>query len=642
MPYRMDEALQRLKHRGPDHVGRWVSQDGRVGLGHTRLAILDLAETGNQPMANANHTVRAVVNGEIYDWEKQRAQLKAHGCQFRSNSDSEVALQLYLQHGISSMVSQLRGEFAIAINDERQGIFHAVRDRFGIKPLLYARHGGRWLFASEAKALFALGVPARWSIDHVTSYSHMWGGSCFAGISSVPPGHYATVTHDGQLRLTRYWDSEYPDRNVPDLRTDHEMIEGVRSRLLDSVRVRLRSDVPVGVYLSGGVDSCTALGMAAHLSPKSLSAFTLSFSQHDRFDEAKSAELQAKKSGAQFHRIQISADDLADSLEGSLYHCEQAMFNLSGVAKFRLSKFVRDHGFKVVLTGEGSDEIFAGYQPMREDLARYGKGIDEKDRQAIIDSLKKGNLWLDSSVTLTTEQCAMLESTVGFVPTWFRNFPPHVLQDVLSDEVRHHIGPHRDQLQYVLTKFDARQLHQMKHRWDVVHSSLYLENHTLLPSMLLTVLGDRNEMAHSIEGRVPFLDHPLVEYVNNLPPHVKIRGTQEKWILREAARPFITDDAYARIKHPFLAPPSFLDPTSKLHDLVQTTLRSPSLQDLWWIDQSKVIEQLDALTQLVQANNAASMTQQQRELFYAKLLTADAKFLSIVSFAILQDLFQVE
>jgi asparagine synthase (glutamine-hydrolysing) len=295
-----------------------------------------------------------------YDWEILRGQLEARGYKFRSHSDSEVPLAMYVQQGIN-MVRELRGEFAIAIVDENQGVCHFVRDRFGIKPLYYARHGGRWLFASEMKALFALGVPARWNVNNIAGCSQVWAqGPCFAGIQSVPPGHYATLTRDGHMRLTRYWDAEYGDRNVPDTRTDEEMIGGVRSRLIEAVRTRLRSDVPVAVYLSGGLDSCATLGIASSLSSNPLTAFTISFSQTARFDEFATAQAQAKMSGAKFHRVEVTEDQLADNFEKSIYHCEQAVFNVSGVAKFMLSKVVRDAGVKVVLTGEGSDEIFAG------------------------------------------------------------------------------------------------------------------------------------------------------------------------------------------------------------------------------------------------------------------------------------------
>lgn len=322
-----------------------------------------------------------------------RADLQSRGCKFHSTSDSEVALHAYALHGIS-MVRDLRGEFAITIVDDDQGVVHLIRDRFGIKPLYYARHENRWLVASEMKSLFALGLPVRWNLDNIAGSGQVWNqGPAFAGIKSVPPGCIVSILKNGEIRQTKYWDAEYADRHIEDTRSEAEMIDGVRTRLVESVRHRLRSDVPVGVYLSGGIDSCTALGIASSMSTQPIDAFNISFSSQSRFDEYRTAEAQAKLTGARFHRLEVNEDELAHNLEDSIYHCEQALVNVSCVGKFILSKFVRDAGLKVVLTGEGSDEIFAGYTAFRTDLAKYGVGITEKEREDIIQSLKKGNLW---------------------------------------------------------------------------------------------------------------------------------------------------------------------------------------------------------------------------------------------------------
>jgi len=659
----LSRAASVLHHRGPDGSGVWLSDDGGIGLAHVRLSIIDPdGPYAKQPMKVEGKKIYGVVNGEIYDFEPLRASLSSPlggGWRFLSRSDSEVALVAYAEHGPARMMDSMRGEFAICIWDEEQQVFYAIRDRFGIKPLYYARINDRWVFASEIKALFAMGFPARWDIHSIASGCQVWAsGSCFAGVHVVPPAHMAIVTRNGDLQLRKYWEQQYPTYKGTDTndetRTIAEMTDGVRKRILDAVRVRLRSDVPVGIYLSGGIDSCTALGVATHLSGTPLDAFSISFSEHSRFDEASTAQKQAELCKARFHRLNVSPQQLADELPASLYHCEQACPNVNGVAKFMLSKAVRDAGVKVVLTGEGSDEIFAGYAPFREDVGRYGGyGWSDDERNALLESLKHGQLWLGSQSTGGQERT--LERSIGFAPSWARSLPPNIFDPFLSDEAQSLLGEKRDQIQYVLDHtFDPLQLHNMRHKWEPLHVAMFIENKTMLPAMLLTVLGDRNEMGHSVEARLPFLDHPLVDYVNMLPSKVKIRETREKWILRQAAKPFITEEVYNRIKHPFFAPPALLNKSSPLYELVQQTLRGEDLRRLWWVDARKVIAQLDSLEEEWRVHGQAlsrsaagesgtgTISTEDQERLLAKLLAADWRFMSLVSYVMLNKIFNVQ
>ena len=289
-PKRLDRALETLHHRGPDSVGRWISSDRRWFLGHTRLAIIGL-NNGDQPIANAAGDVRIVVNGELYGYRVIRDRLRAEGCPFKTESDSEIALHLYLREGMT-LGRHLRGEFAAVIADRRNGAMLAIRDRFGIKPLFYTAHEGNVYFASEVKALLALGVPARWNREavleecfHFRPHSH----SIFDGIYTVPPGHYA-IAQRGEVSVYPYWDLVFPTAAeiAADDRTDAEVVAGFRDVLDDAVRERLIADVEVASYLSGGIDSCSVLGLAQLHMDRPIRAFTLCF-EDAAYDESEFA-----------------------------------------------------------------------------------------------------------------------------------------------------------------------------------------------------------------------------------------------------------------------------------------------------------------------------------------------------------------
>ena len=386
-------ATRCLRHRGPDAQHVWVSPDRRAGLGHARLSIIDL-ETGDQPIASEDGRLRIIANGELYDFERIRAELEQNGHAFRTRSDSEIALHLFEDRGARSLHS-LRGEFAFAIWDARDGQLFAARDRFGIKPLYYTVHDGTFYLASEVKALAELGVPLRW--DRETLYdihfvSHPPDRSLFAGIYQLPPASYL-LTDGEHVRVMPYWDWDYPrdpgDHDAASV-DRREWIERLEHSFEEAVRLRLRADVPVACYLSGGIDSCAVLGFASRLSPRPLRAFTLSF-DHPDYDEGDLARDQARLSGAEFCRIDVRSEHLADHFSDAIYHAERPFANAHAIAKFLLSRAVRDSGIKVVMTGEGSDEIFAGYPHFRRDLVLHGNGHDPADKARLLAELEAAN-----------------------------------------------------------------------------------------------------------------------------------------------------------------------------------------------------------------------------------------------------------
>ena len=598
-PDRLQTALATIHHRGPDGSATWFAEDRRTVLGHVRLSIIGLSN-GGQPLSHARGDLHAVVNGEFYGYKKIRDQLRAKGYHFVTESDSEIALHLYDEYGLE-FVHHLRGEYALVITDRRSGEMIAVRDRFGVKPLFYAEVNGDVLFASEIKALIALGVPARWDAAGVMGElsamrSH---ATLFENISQVPPASIMIVK-SGKTRIEPYWDNIYPTEAVlsNDKRSEAEIVSGFRAVLDDAVSERLTADVEVACYLSGGLDSSAVLGLAQAKLDRPIRAFTIAF--EGEYDESPLAERTAAFTGSNFVPIPVSPNQLADNLSDAIWHCEKPIFNANAVAKFMLSRAVRDAGIKVVFTGEGSDEMLAGYLFERRDLILFGGGYpSETARQDAIAVLLEANPLSRAILFPEGDSAAgaqLVRDVIGFCPTWIEG------QSKMFSAASALFRADAPGTAYLDTPFQtllsAIDIPGRVAGRDAVNISLYLWQKTMLINFILTVLADRMEMAHSIEGRVPFLDHHVAEYAGGLPVSYKIRETTEKYILRKAARDVITAELYARQKHPFIAPPLRKSETTKLNDPLlqhcEDIIRSGSFADQPFFDSAKCRTFLDA------------------------------------------------
>ena len=622
----LQAATRRLHHRGPDAQRHWIAADRRVALGHARLSIIDLS-TGDQPIANEDESVRIVVNGEFYGFEAIQKELERGGHRLRTRSDSEIALHLYEELGVQCL-HRLRGEYAFVLWDETSHAMIAARDRFGIKPLFYALHNETLYFASEVKALFAAGVPARWDAESVYNAVEFGGyqmRTLYDGIFQIPPGHYLIAT-EKHLQVNQYWDFDYPlASDATARRSDAEYAEEFRDVLEEAVRIRLRADVPVGCYLSGGLDSCAVIGLAAKHHPDPIRAFTLTF-DHADYDESEVAREMATRVGAEFYPIPMRQDDLADHFADAIAQSETLCLNAHGVAKYLLSRAVRDAGYKVVITGEGSDEILGGYAHFRRDMVLYNReGQEPAEVARLLEELERLNpvsrgLLLPHGETPPMEGIKRL---LGFVPSWIETFAARSgkMRELLSPAYVERYGK-REAYQSVFNDIDVRG--QLTGR-EPLNQSLYLWAKTGLPIYILTMLGDRMEMAHSIEGRVPFLDHRLVEVIRSQPVSQKIRGMTEKFVLREAVRDVITDTVYRRQKHPFLSPPATLNPEQRFSAYVQDTLRGPLLASIPYFNKKKVVELLDSLEMMDEGSRVAN----------------DQVLMILVSACILQERFQL-
>jgi len=589
----MHRGTSALHHRGPDGRGHWLSPDRRIGLGHTRLSIIDL-QTGAQPIANEDESLWIVANGEFYDFERIRAGLRDRGHHFLTGSDSEIALHLYEDLG-PECLHHLRGEFAFVLWDGRNRRLFAGRDRFGVKPLFYAEHGGALYLASEVKALFAMGVPAGWSAEAVYAGGFILPGerTLFRNVHAVPPGHYLRATPESR-RLHQYWDVVYPvDGDAQDPRTEREYVQGFRTVLEESVKTRLRADVPVGCYLSGGIDSCAVLGLAALHHNGPVRAYTLTF-DGAQYDESAIAREMAQKAGADFHPVPVTQNDLAAHFRDSVIQAELPCMNAHSVAKYMLSRAVRQSGYKVVLTGEGSDEILAGYPHFRRDMLLYHTaGQDPVEVERLMKELEAANQ-VSRGILMPegeTDSGTVCQELLGFVPTWLDAQTAGLLKlrQLMNDDFVAGMQG-LDVVGSLLASVDVRR--RLKGR-NAVHAALYLWAKTVLPHYILSNLGDRMEMAHSIEGRVAFMDHNVAEYLHQVPVALKIHGMTEKYILREAVQDVVTDTVYRRQKHPFLSPPATLNPEGDLHGLMQDTLRSEAAAAVPFLDRARVIALLD-------------------------------------------------
>ena len=553
---RVAAALARMADRGPDAAGAWFSADRSTALGHRRLSLI-APHNGAQPITNEDETLRLVVNGEFYNFEHLRDRLRSSGHRFRTDSDSEIALHLYEDLGLN-FVRELRGEFALILYDEPSRRLIAVRDRFGVKPLVYAYDLEGIMLASNAKALFAAGAATEW--DHEAFYQAatmqypLPDQTWFRGIRQLPPASIL-IDDDAGQRVERYW--RLPERDpatsptvgtVPPRRDEQESIEHCREAVVDAITLRMRADVPACCHLSGGLDSSIVLGVMAGRSSRPIDAFTVAFDV-DSYDEASTAAEAAECCGAALHVVPVSTRSVLEFLPAAVTAAEGLCINGHLTAKYLLHQDVHRAGFKIVLTGEGADELFAGYGHLRADLW-CTQGHDEL--LATLAATNRTSLGMMIPVGEALD-LALVRSRLGFVPAWLEakaTFGKRV-RSLLHDDF---LTAHRS-IDTFARFLDAVEASDGLRGFHPVEQATRLWTRSALPNYILSTLGDGTEMAHSVEGRVPYLDHRLWEELADVPLDLKIRGTTEKYVLREGLRDFVPERIYRREKHPFDAPP---------------------------------------------------------------------------------------
>ncbi len=559
----LEKMMDTLHHRGPDGRGQHIDQKQGLAMGHTRLSIIDL-ETGAQPLFNGDRTLALTVNGEFYDYKRIRSNLVLEGAWFQCKSDSEIALHLYERKGLDFM-QDLRGEFAFTLYDQEKQRLILARDRFGIKPLFYHIRNGSVYWGSEVKSLLANpDVPKKFdskAVLHQLMHTMVLGTSAFQDIYAVKPGHMIIITNkNGTLDIKDhcYWDIDFPTERQPEL-TATESIELVREKLLEAVQLRLEADVPVGCYLSGGIDSCSMLGLASSVQQSPVKAYTISF-DHDAYDEASIAREMAERVKADQEMLNLKSADLyGENYVKTLWHAERTFYNTLGVAKWCMSRRVRESGYKVVVTGEGSDELFGGYPFFKRDYFLHG--LSGEEREQFQKRMNESNkLFTGAILAEEIVSHPVMDRICGFTPSWIQPWM-HTLElarPLLNDDVLQELQDY-DPIEAIAESFDLNQI-EGRHPLDVTQYSWIK---TMLECQILNWGGDRVDMANSMESRPAFLDHHVAEAARQIPPHYRINGEVEKWVLREAMKHVLPKVLYEREKFAFMAPPSHTEETKR-------------------------------------------------------------------------------
>jgi asparagine synthase (glutamine-hydrolysing) len=540
-----------LRHRGPDDAGSFISEDQRVALGHRRLSIIDLSDAGHQPMSNEDGSVWMTYNGEVYNHGALRRELEARGHAFRSATDTEAIIHLYEDEG-HACVERLDGMFAFAIWDARRQELFLARDRIGVKPLYYARLPGGLIFGSEVKAILEHPGVSR-DLDEEALYDYLTFGfvppprTLFRGISKLAPAERITVSARGDLRAERWWSPFSREvREETAAASDDELIAGLRDRLRDSIEQRMMSDVPFGVFLSGGLDSSTNVALMAELDGGPIRTFSIAPRGYARYDEREPARVIAARFGTEHHEALIDDSDLEAFLPQLAYHQDEPAADWTAVPQFFVSRLARETGTIVIQCGEGSDELLHGYDGY----------VAHRRVAAPFQRLPRSvRLPLGLVAARSTRRIgrgirhgeALYDAARSPIPYWGGEvcFRGEIKERVLARM------PDRDS--YAVVEEHWADATRAQPHADMLQRMTYLELQQRLPELLLMRL-DKLCMANSVEGREPFLDHRLVEFALALPPRLKHRRGVGKWALRQAMRGILPDEIIDRPKQGFGTP----------------------------------------------------------------------------------------
>ncbi len=550
-------ALRRMTraliHRGPDEEGFHVEPG--IGLGHRRLSIIDLS-TGQQPLCNEDGTIWVTFNGEIFNYIELRADLEKRGHRFKTQSDTETIVHLYEERGLD-FVDELNGQFAIALWDRAKRRLVLARDRVGIRPLFHATlTDGTVLFGSEIKAVLAHGA-LRAEIDPVAvgQISSLWvtlpPRTAFKGIDELAPGRML-VFENGERKEHQYWRHRFPAEHEYEERTLGYWQEKVRESLHDAVRLQLRADVPVAAYLSGGLDSSIISALVKRNHINDLVTFSVGFADA-RYDEGEFQQQMVRHLGTDHRQLLVDTDDIGAAFADVVWFAERPMMRTAPAPLLCLAGLVRENGIKVVLTGEGADEIFGGYNLFREDKVRrfWARQPESRWRSSLLSRLygyierdpKAESFWrmfFRNGIEDTDDPYYSHRIRWNNTSNMKRLYAPDFRAQMQSDEA-------------LMADLDAY-LDPGREKWHPLCRAQYLEMTLFMSCYLLNSQGDRMMMGHSVEGRVPFLDHHLIELAAAIPPKFKIRSLEEKYILKSTFADLLPPSIVNRPKKPYRAP----------------------------------------------------------------------------------------
>jgi asparagine synthase (glutamine-hydrolysing) len=521
-----------LVHRGPDSSGYFIDRD--IGLGFRRLSIID-PEGGDQPLFNEDHSIVTVCNGEIYNYLELRNDLRRKGHSFCTDSDVEVLGHLYEEHG-EGFLNKLNGQFAFAVYDRVKKSLLLARDHFGINPLYYTLSDGFFIFASEIKAILEHPSVRRevnlTGLDQILTFPGLVSPqTMFGGIESLRGGHLLSV-EKGHVRDAEYWDLNYPQlgESPPD-GPEEFYVEQLGELFSRSIKYRLQADVPVGFYLSGGLDSSMIAGMIGKVSKGARHSFSITFKERE-ISEEKYQRMVAEHVGSEHHEIVFGWSEITERLPAMIYHCECPVKETYNTCSMALSQAAREAGITVVLTGEGADELFAGYVGYRFDS--FGlRGLQQYGLEAALEEEMRERLWGDKNLFYETDHHSLREIKGAlYSPDVYESFDRF---DCLN--------------QPLVNRERLRNRH-------TIHQRSYLDFKLRLSDHLIADHGDRMALANSVEARYPFLDVDLVEFSQTIPPGLKLNDLTEKYILRRVAKDLVPPPVLNREKYGFHAPGS--------------------------------------------------------------------------------------
>jgi len=578
--------VSKLHHRGPDSQGFMIND--YVGLGHARLSIIDV-EGGDQPIHNEDKKIWVVFNGEIFNYVELTSQLKKLGHKFYTHTDTEVIVHLYEEYG-DAFVNHLNGQFSIALWDDNNKRLLLTRDRPGIHPLFYSVVNNRLFFGSEIKAILR-GIGKTPELNPValdelmTFWSPTGSNTVFKGVDSLKPGHMLIIEQGGKIQCKAYWEWSYPVENNYRAGTEAELAEELKSLLIDATRIRLRSDVPVGAYLSGGLDSSALVSIIHNYTDVSLRTFSIAF-EDDGLDESSFQKEMIEHVNADHSRVVCKNTDIADQFEKTIWHTESPILRTAPVPMGILSSLVNQSNYKVVLTGEGADEVLGGYDIFKETKIRQ---FWAKNPESVFRPLLLKRLY------------PYLNMGQGKAPAYIRNFfgnsieQPQIngfshmprwdttsrCKDFFSNDMKNKL------LNDVMSEFEFS-LPASLQQWNYFNKAQYIEAKTLMSGYLLSSQGDRMLMMNSVEGRFPFLDHRVIEFGNSLDPRLKMKVLNEKYLLKRAVKNDVPSSIINRFKQPYRAPdiPGFF--TEKPLDYVEDMLSESALRESGYFDEKKV------------------------------------------------------
>lgn len=601
-----EQALKILRHRGPDETG--FIRESNVFLGHTRLSLIDI-EHGQQPFVSHCQGIYAIINGELYDYRMLRQQLIDKGYHFKTNCDGEMIIALYQEHGIE-FLQRLKGEFAFVIWDSYKQIIFAARDPMGVKPLYYTIHQNNVFIASEIKAILAFEAPSRWNHNYI--YSAHYGiyhpeETCFDKIYALAPGTYMIVDKN-IVKHVAYWSFNFYEDSH--LKSDSDYLYELRCHFKESVKKRLQADVPVGCYLSGGLDSTSVLAMANQIAERPLTAFTISFADAN-FDELAITQKTADFLGSQLHVVNVTDKDIADNFSAAIWHSEALFCNAHGIALYLLSNTVKQQRYKAILNGNGADEFLWGYLFFKEDIIQHklDHGIDASSMHALRSSPVGAGI-----VTSMNQHQSVAKHKL------YKKYPSTLIKMYLDRHAefskwhKNEIINQPSPLELFINYLGGKKLSDL----NILNLSTLLFTKSTLQGYILSTIGDKMEMAHSVEGRLPFLDQNLVEFNLQLPGRLKINKLNEKYILRETLKDILPEHIYQRRKHPFAAPPA----DKHLLNLMSNVFNSDLLKHSPFYCQNKILNALQSLPSLTYRERIATDSRL-LEVLSACLLTAN-------------------